>query len=106
MPQFCIFDPCVTRPPEWLDNDGDGCVDNPTVLAKMTSAQAGSGLREAVVVPGAEGSWGQAVAEQLVAAGLTTSAPLYTAEVLPACAGTAATSSCADATLEEVSGGY
>ena len=42
--------------------------------------------------------------EALESAGYSTSAPLYTEEVLPACSGAAATSACgrADATLEEI----
>ena len=42
--------------------------------------------------------------EALESAGYSTSAPLYTEEVLPSCSGAAATSACgrADATLEEI----
>ena len=44
---------------EWLDNDGDGCVDNPSVLAKLTERQNRGDVRvqASIVVPGEEGTW-------------------------------------------------
>jgi len=83
---------------EWLDNDEDGCVDNPLVLTKLVSTSP----KASIVVPGKDGSWTDTVFLALEAAGYINTAPLYTGETLPACAGTAATSQCADASLEEI----
>ena len=89
---------------EWLDNDGDGCVDNPSVLAKLTERQNRGEVRvqASIVVPGEEGTWTEALSRALETAGYFTNAPLYNGELLPSCSGPAATSSCADATLEEI----
>ena len=54
------------------------------------------------MVSGNDGSWSQTVSDALATAGFFTNAPLYNEELLPSCSGPAATSSCADATLEEV----
>jgi len=89
----------------WLDNDGDGCVDNPTVLTKLTEKQdLGDGIKvqASIVVPGNDGTWTNALSESLETAGYFTNAPLFNGELLPSCSGPAATSSCADATLEEI----
>merc|ERR1711970_1073060 len=83
---------------EWLDNDEDGCVDNPLVLTKLVS----SSPKASIVVPGKDGSWTDTLFLALEAAGYINTAPLYTGETLPACAGPAATSQCADASLEEI----
>ena len=85
---------------EWLDNDEDGCVDNPSVLVKLL--EKSDQQQASVVVPGNDGSWSQTVSDALATAGFFTNAPLYNEELLPSCSGPAATSSCADATLEEV----
>ena len=55
----------------------------------------------AILVPGT-GDLTNAVAEAFDKAGYFCNAPLYTGEILPQCSGPAATSACADATLEEV----
>ena len=85
---------------EWLDNDGDGCVDNPTVLTKLTEKT--DSVQASIVVPGKDGTWTNALSQSLETAGYFTNAPLYNEELLPSCSGPAATSSCADATLEEI----
>ena len=39
----------------WLDNDQDGCVDNPTVLTKLLEGIAsddGGKLKHSIIVPG------------------------------------------------------
>merc|ERR1740136_207021 len=41
---------------EWLDNDQDGCVDNPLVLTKMTPSKR----KPCIVAPGKDGSWDEA----------------------------------------------
>ena len=84
----------------WLDNDGDGCVDNPTVLAKLTEKT--DSVQASIVVPGNEGTWTNALAQSLETAGYFTNAPIFNGELLPSCSGPAATGSCADATLEEI----
>ena len=38
----------------WLDNDGNGCVDNPSVLTKLTEKT--DSVQAAIVVPGVDGS--------------------------------------------------
>merc|ERR1712142_974775 len=82
---------------EWLDNDEDGCVDNPLALTKYLAMKP----QPAILVPGT-GDLTNAVAEAFDKAGFFCNAPLYTGEILPKCSGPAATSSCADATLEEI----
>jgi len=82
---------------EWLDNDEDGCVDNPLALTKYLAMKP----QPAILVPGT-GDLTNAVAEAFDKAGYFCNAPLYTGEILPKCSGPAATSSCADATLEEI----
>ena len=89
----------------WLDNDGDGCVDNPTVLTKLPEKQDWGGgvkVQASIVVPGNEGTWTHALAQSLETAGYFTNAPIFNGELLPSCSGPAATGSCADATLEEI----
>lgn len=82
---------------EWLDNDQDGCVDNPLVLAKLLAASP----QPVVLSPGATDK-PDSVTQAFDTAGYFTSAPVYTAEILPNCAGALATSECADASLEEI----
>ena len=53
---------------EWLDNDQDGCVDNPAVLTGLTTIDSGK-LKAAGVVPGADGSWNSDLGLKLEAAG-------------------------------------
>ena len=84
----------------WLDNDGDGCVDNPTVVTKL-SEKSDKG-QASIVVPGNEGTWTTGLSQSLETAGYFTNAPLYTGELKPSCSGPAATSDCVDATLEEI----
>ena len=83
----------------WLDNDGDGCVDNPTVLTKLTEKVdlGGTVKVQAAIVVSETASY-----DKLNAAGYFTKAPQYNNETFPNCSGPAATSRCADATLEEV----
>ena len=85
---------------EWLDNDEDGCVDNPTVLTKLTEKT--DSVQASIVVPGKDGTMTEALRLSLEKAGYSTSAPLYNEELKPSCSGPAATSSCVDASLEEI----
>ena len=55
----------------------------------------------AILVPGTTGL-NNTIGQGFDKAGYFCNAPLYTGEVLPKCSGPAATSVCADATLEEV----
>jgi len=84
----------------WLDNDGDGCVDNPTVLTKLTEKT--DSQQASIVIPGTDGTWTQTLAESLGTAGYYTNAPLYTGELKPYCAGPAANNTCWDSSLEEI----
>jgi len=81
----------------WLDNDQDGCVDNPLVVAKMLSGNS----KPVALAPGTSEPSNQAM-EALNALGFDSTAPMYNNEILPDCAGPKATNNCADATLEEV----
>ena len=72
----------------WLDNDGDGCVDNPTVLTKLTEKQDWGGgikVQASIIIPGNDGTWTNALSQSLEAAGYTTNAPIYNGELLPSC---------------------
>merc|ERR1719347_919093 len=82
---------------EWLDNDEDGCVDNPLALTKYLAMKP----QPAILVPGTTGL-NNTIGQGFDKAGYFCNAPLYTGEVLPKCSGPAATSECADATLEEL----
>merc|ERR1712200_67438 len=81
---------------EWIDNDEDGCVDNPLALTKYLAKKP----TPAILVPGK--SFPSAVEEGFLKAGYECTAPLYTDEIFPNCSGAAANSNCADATLEEL----
>jgi len=83
---------------EWLDNDQDGCVDNSLVLTKMLPSTD----KACMLAPGTDGSFNEAAQLALESAGYATNAVTYNNEILPNCAGAAATSQCADASLEEV----
>ena len=80
-------------PDDRLDNDEDGCVDNPLALSKYMTEKPQPGTEKLT----------NAVTEAFDKAGYFCSAPLYSWEILPQCSGPANTSTCADATLEEVS---
>merc|ERR1719376_966986 len=62
---------------EWLDNDEDGCVDNPLALTKYLAMKP----QPAILVPGT-GDLTNAVAEAFDKAGYFCNAPLYTGEIL------------------------
>ena len=81
-----------------MDNDEDGCVDNPLVLTKMLNANP----QPAVLVTGPHGPKVPKAKMAFNDAGYACSAPLNNAEILPNCAGPKATTKCADASLEEV----
>ena len=72
-------------------------MDNPLVLAKLLAASP----QPVVLSPGASDK-PDSVTQAFDTAGYFTSAPVYTGEILPNCAGALATSECADASLEEV----
>ena len=76
----------------WLDNDGDGCVDNPTVLTKMLEKVNND--QAAIIAPGTSSSY--------TADGYFSSAPILNKEILPSCSGPSATTTCVDASLEEI----
>ena len=83
-----------------MDNDQDGCVDNPSVLTKLITAKP----QPAVVAPG-PGDGGEPPADVIKALetkGYFTVAPVFNGELLPNCSGPKATDQCADASLEEV----
>ena len=99
---------------ELLDNDGDGCVDNPTVLTKLTEKTDVDKLlvQASIVMPGKGGSWEKedALTQSLFNAGYWAgrqgygyyNALLNDEYLLPSCSGPTATSSCADASLEKI----
>ena len=80
-----------------LDNDQDGCVDNPLVLTKLLSARP----RPVMLAPG-RGEPSNSAWRALERAGLEPVALVFNDELLPHCAGPLATDRCTDATLEEV----
>jgi len=83
---------------EWLDNDEDGCADIPLVVSKMTSTSPKP-------FPLAERDNAELTSAQVdafISAGFKPASVTYNRELLPSCAGVAATDNCADATLEEV----
>ena len=84
---------------EWLDNDEDGCVDNPTVLTKLLEKV--DNAQASIVVTG-NGTYTDALRDSLQGAGYYTNAHVWNYEVLPSCSGPSATSSCVDASLEEI----
>ena len=77
---------------EWLDNDEDGCVDNPTVLTKMLEKVNND--QAAIIAPGTSSSY--------TADGYFSSAPILNKEIIPSCSGPSATTTCVDASLEEI----
>ena len=89
---------------EWLDNDGDGCVDNPTVLDHLLEIKEYEDpplpkytAQVAVVIMDDDS---QLV--DLQNAGIYQWAPLTYNEIFPNCSGPASTQECLDASLEEV----
>jgi len=85
---------------EWLDNDEDGCADIPLVVSKLTTTSPKPFTR-------AERNEGQgemtsAQGDAFISAGFEPTTVTYNNELLPSCAGVAATDNCVDATLEEV----
>ena len=56
-----------------------------------------------LILSGKASDWNAKLQEALAKAGYSTNAPLYIDEIFTNCSGPAATSACADATLEEVS---
>jgi len=80
---------------EWMDNDGDGCVDNPLVLTKLLQNPPRS-------VPVALKDQSSNPWDAFAKAGWKPSVVMYDDEILPNCAGTKATDACADASLEEI----
>ena len=59
---------------EWLDNDEDGCVDIPTVLAKLLAAKAATVAEKSD--PG--------VTDAIITAGYEPASVTYNSELLPA----------------------
>ena len=55
-----------------------------------------------LILSGKASDWNAKLQEALAKAGYSTNAPLYIDEIFTNCSGPAATSACADATLEEV----
>merc|ERR1711990_674066 len=83
---------------EWLDNDEDGCADIPLVVSKMTTTSP----KPFTWAEKDNGELTSAQVDAFISAGFTPSSVTYNSELLPSCAGVAATENCADATLEEV----
>jgi len=87
---------------EWLDNDQDGCVDNPLVLTKLKSTKP----KHSHIINVKDKSHGQ-LFDNL---GLVFRAPQEGWETNPKCSGTMADCQIHDSTLEEVwhvvTGGY
>merc|ERR1711934_27152 len=83
---------------EWLDNDENGCVDIPLVVSKMTTTSP----KPFTLAERDNGAMTNAEQAAFTTAGFQTSTITYNKELLPACAGAAATDNCIDATLEEV----
>ena len=87
-----------TMPDCRLDNDEDGCVDNPLALTKFLALKPQPTIR----VDGND-DLSTAVLEAFDKAGYFCNSPLGKQEIFRNCSGPAATSTCSDTTLEEVS---
>merc|ERR1719239_796381 len=85
---------------EWLDNDEDGCADIPLVVSKLTTTSP-KPFTWAERDEG-QGEMTSAQTDAFISAGFQPASVTYNNELLPSCAGVAATDNCADATLEEV----
>jgi len=83
---------------EWLDNDEDGCADIPLVVSKMTTTSP----KPFTLAERDNGEMTDAEGNAFQSAGFQPASVTYNSELLPSCAGVAATDNCADATLEEV----
>jgi len=83
---------------EWLDNDEDGCADIPLVVSKMTTTSP----KPFTWAEKDNGELTSAQVDAFISAGFEPGSVTYNSELLPSCAGVAATENCADATLEEV----
>jgi len=77
----------------WLDNDQDGCADNPLVIKKLTEAKP----RPAVQI----NELNSKDSEAFDNLGFTCNAPLGANEIELNCVGPRATDKCSDTTLEE-----
>jgi hypothetical protein len=84
---------------ELLDNDEDGCVDDPAVLNKLLQAQ--DGFRAAVLLPNNEND-AQSASTKLEAAGYFIGTVAAEDETKPECTGLDFTHQCSDASIEEL----
>merc|ERR1711971_1400582 len=85
---------------EWLDNDEDGCADIPLVVSKLTTTSPKPFTR--AERDEGQGEMTSAQGDAFISAGFEPTTVTYNNELLPSCAGVAATDNCVDATLEEV----
>ena len=81
----------------WLDNNQDGCTDNPQILGSLVELDPRPVV---VILPGEAWEQGYPHAEELLEAGMFDSVWLFDGEIHPECSGTEQTSDCVDATLE------
>ena len=86
---------------ELLDNDNDGCADDPNVLKNIIKKTVGDNLRKAMVLPNKD-DVSQATYEGVGKAGFLTGQTLFLYETLPKCSGLKGTAECRDASMEEV----
>jgi hypothetical protein len=81
---------------EWLDNNEDGCVDNPIVVTKFLQANP----KPVILIT--KKDLNEKESEAFDKLGYFCNAPLGAIEVEPTCAGPKATDTCSDTSLEEI----
>ena len=88
---------------ELLDQDGDGCADDPNVLrnilTKVTN-KYGNNIRPSLLLPNKSATSAQMMA--MVAKGFLPGQNLIFGEIKPKCSGLHSTPNCVDASIEEV----
>ena len=86
---------------ELLDQDGDGCADDPNVLRNILTKS--KGLRKSVVLPNGEVTKaGMVVLKKIQKMGYYPGQNLRFGEIKPKCSGLHQTAKCIDASIEEM----
>ena len=86
---------------ELLDQDGDGCADDPNVLRNILTKS--KGLRKSVVLPNGEVTKaGMAAVKKIMKKGYYPGQNLRFGEIKPKCSGLHDTAKCVDASIEEM----